>query len=127
MTSDEHTDNGPPPAPMSRDDVLRVAKLARLRVSDDEAEKLRDELDAVLRFAERLNDEGLRLDDAEPLTHLSGDDATEPRWDDDEPTEPLDPDAWRANAPDVAGLFLKVPRVVSKDAAPSAPPPADAP
>jgi aspartyl-tRNA(Asn)/glutamyl-tRNA(Gln) amidotransferase subunit C len=41
--------------PISKKDVEHVAKLARLGLSDDEKEKLTRELNAILTYAEKIN------------------------------------------------------------------------
>ncbi len=106
---------------ISVDDVRRVASLARLRVSDERAKALTRELAAVLRHASRLNDPALGLDGVEPLAGVAIDDAAaEPRWEADEPEAAGDDEGgvdrsaagWRQNAPDMAGPFFRVPRVV---------------
>jgi aspartyl-tRNA(Asn)/glutamyl-tRNA(Gln) amidotransferase subunit C len=40
---------------LSRDDVLKLARLSRLRLSDEEAEKFRTELSEILDYVEKLN------------------------------------------------------------------------
>jgi aspartyl-tRNA(Asn)/glutamyl-tRNA(Gln) amidotransferase subunit C len=47
---------------VSREDVLRVAALARLRLTDREAVELRDELAAILEHVERLEQADLADD-----------------------------------------------------------------
>ena len=42
--------------PISREDVLHVSKLASLRLSDDEVEKLRQELGQILGYVELLGE-----------------------------------------------------------------------
>jgi aspartyl-tRNA(Asn)/glutamyl-tRNA(Gln) amidotransferase subunit C len=40
---------------LSRDDVLKLARLSRLRLSDEEIEKFRGELSEILEYVEILN------------------------------------------------------------------------
>jgi aspartyl-tRNA(Asn)/glutamyl-tRNA(Gln) amidotransferase subunit C len=40
---------------LSRDDVLKLAKLSRLRLSEEEIEKFRGELSAILEYVETLD------------------------------------------------------------------------
>lgn len=49
-------------------DVEYVAKLARLNLSDEEREKFTKQLDAILQYADKLNE--LNTDDIEPTTHV---------------------------------------------------------
>lgn len=41
---------------LSRDDVLKLAALSKLRLSDEEIENLRGELSEILSYVEQLND-----------------------------------------------------------------------
>lgn len=55
---------------LSRDDVLKLAKLARLELSDEEVGAFRKELSDILRYVEQLQEadvEGL-----EPTTQVTG-------------------------------------------------------
>ncbi len=40
---------------LSRDDVLKLAKLSRLKLSDEEIERFRTELSEILEYVEMLN------------------------------------------------------------------------
>lgn len=40
---------------LSRDDVLKLAKLSRLRLTEEEIERFRTELSAILEYVETLN------------------------------------------------------------------------
>ena len=40
---------------LSRDDVLKLARLSRLRLSDEEVEKFSSELSEILDYVEKLN------------------------------------------------------------------------
>jgi aspartyl-tRNA(Asn)/glutamyl-tRNA(Gln) amidotransferase subunit C len=51
---------------VDRDTVKRVARLARIAVSDEEAEALRGELNTILGFVEQLNE--VDVDGVEPMT-----------------------------------------------------------
>jgi aspartyl-tRNA(Asn)/glutamyl-tRNA(Gln) amidotransferase subunit C len=53
---------------VDRDTVKRVAHLARISVSDDEAESLRGELNAILGFVEQLNE--VDVSGVEPMTSV---------------------------------------------------------
>ena len=41
---------------LSRDDVLKLAALSKLRLSDEEVENLRTELSEILNYVEQLNE-----------------------------------------------------------------------
>jgi aspartyl-tRNA(Asn)/glutamyl-tRNA(Gln) amidotransferase subunit C len=53
---------------ITSNDVEHVAKLARLELSDAEKEQFTGQLNAILKYAEKLN--GLDTDDVEPTTHV---------------------------------------------------------
>jgi len=54
---------------LSRDQVLHVARLARLELSEDEQARMREELSKVLDHIERIAELG-DLDDVEPTSHV---------------------------------------------------------
>jgi aspartyl-tRNA(Asn)/glutamyl-tRNA(Gln) amidotransferase subunit C len=53
---------------IDRDQVLHVARLARLRLSDDEVERMTGELSEILEHVERMDE--LDLDGVEPTSHV---------------------------------------------------------
>lgn len=53
---------------IERQDVEYVARLARLRLTEDEQERMLRELDAVLGYIEHI--EELELDGVEPTSHV---------------------------------------------------------
>jgi len=50
------------------DTVKRVARLARIKVSDDQAEKMTGELNEILGFVEQLDE--VNIEGVEPLTSV---------------------------------------------------------
>ena len=50
------------------DEVKHVANLARLAITEEEAEKFSKQLDAIITFAEQLNE--LDTDNVEPTSHV---------------------------------------------------------
>jgi aspartyl-tRNA(Asn)/glutamyl-tRNA(Gln) amidotransferase subunit C len=94
----------------SRAEVERVAELARLSVSDAEAERLAVELEAILAQAQEL----AAVDTAGvPPTAHPVELATPLRADVPEP--PLDPERALANAPEREGTAFVVPRVIDEE------------
>ena len=87
--------------------VRRIATLARLRVEEAEVEKLRGELNSILGWIEQLNE--VNVDGIEPLT---GGARMAMKMRDDVVTDGGYPDKVLANAPDRAGNFYAVPKVV---------------
>jgi len=91
----------------TRSDVERIAALARLSVTEVEAERLAAELEAILAHVEQLS--GLDTSEVEPTSHPI-ELATPLR--DDLPEPPLDPELALANAPERAGSAFVVPKVI---------------
>ena len=89
---------------ITREEVLLVAKLARLELTDDEVERLTGELGAILEAVGKVAE--LDLSDVPPTSHpLSLVNA----WRDDEPHESLGLDEVFANAPQREGDLFRVP------------------
>ena len=53
---------------IDRDQVLHVAKLARLKVTDDEVDRMAEELSKILEHVETMNE--LDLEAVEPTSHV---------------------------------------------------------
>ena len=53
---------------IDRDQVLHVAKLARLRLSDEEVDRMAGELSKILEHVETMNE--LDLEGVEPTSHV---------------------------------------------------------
>jgi aspartyl-tRNA(Asn)/glutamyl-tRNA(Gln) amidotransferase subunit C len=92
---------------IDRADVERVAALARLSVSDEEADRLATELDALLEYVETLR----QVDTAgiEPMSHVIPM-ATPMR--EDRAESGMDPELALVNAPERAGSAFVVPKVI---------------
>jgi aspartyl-tRNA(Asn)/glutamyl-tRNA(Gln) amidotransferase subunit C len=89
---------------ISRDEVLHVARLARLALSDEEVERLGAQLSAILEAVGKVSE--LDLEGVEPTAHPL--DLTNV-WADDEPHESLRVEEALASAPDREGGFFRVP------------------
>ncbi|HUE86366.1 MAG TPA: Asp-tRNA(Asn)/Glu-tRNA(Gln) amidotransferase subunit GatC [Vicinamibacterales bacterium] len=95
-------------AALSREDVLRIAELARLDLTADEVELFTRQLAGILDYVEQIR--ALDTTGVPPTSHVMN----RPVERDDVPVEPLERSVALANAPDAAtesGLF-KVPRVM---------------
>ena len=89
---------------ITRAEVLHVAKLARLELTDDEVDRLTGELSAILEAVSKVSE--LDLSDVPPTSHpLSLVNA----WRDDEPHDSLGLDEVFANAPQREGDLFRVP------------------
>ena len=89
---------------IERSDVEYVARLARLRLSEDEMERMARELSAVLGYIEHI--EELDLTGVEPTSHVV---PLENVLRADEPRESLSRDQALANAPQSADDGFAVP------------------
>ncbi|MBJ6135489.1 Asp-tRNA(Asn)/Glu-tRNA(Gln) amidotransferase subunit GatC [Ochrobactrum sp. Q0168] len=87
--------------------VKRVAHLARIAVSEDDAERMTGELNAILGFVEQLNE--VNVDGVEPMTSVT---PMKMRLRDDKVTDGGIADAVVANAPVTEDNFFVVPKVV---------------
>ena len=89
---------------IDREQVLHVAKLARLRLTDEEVERMSNELSSILEHVERINE--LDLDGVEPTSHVVDvENVLRP----DEPRPSLAREAALAQAPAVAAEGFEVP------------------
>lgn len=57
-------------ADLTRDDVLKLARLARLTITDEEVEKYRAELSEILKYVEQL--QKADVDGLEPTNQVTG-------------------------------------------------------
>ena len=92
---------------ISRADVEHVARLARLHLTDEELERMRVQLDAILAYIDKLK--ALDVDGVEPTSHaVPLVNVMRP----DEVRASLSQADALANAPDRAGEFFRVPRII---------------
>ena len=89
---------------ITKDDVLHVARLARLGLRDGEAERLQSELSAILEAVGKVSE--LDLTDVPPTSHPL---ELVNVWDEDEPRPCLSVDEALANAPEREGDGFRVP------------------
>jgi len=89
---------------ISRDEVLHVARLARLALTDEEVERLTDELGAILDAVSVVAE--LDLADVPPTSHPLD---LVNVWDEDEPRPALALEDVFANAPLRDGDHFRVP------------------
>jgi aspartyl-tRNA(Asn)/glutamyl-tRNA(Gln) amidotransferase subunit C len=92
---------------IGREDVEHVARLARLALTPEELERMRSQLNAILVHIDALK--AVDTDGVEPTSHavpvvnvMRG----------DEPRPPFPPEEMLRNAPDRAGPFVRVPRII---------------
>jgi aspartyl-tRNA(Asn)/glutamyl-tRNA(Gln) amidotransferase subunit C len=89
---------------IDRDQVLHVARLARLRLSDEELERMPAELSKILEHVERMN--RLELEEVEPTSHVV---ELQNVLREDVPRPSLPREKALQGAPDVSGGGFRVP------------------
>ncbi|MGQ3214004.1 MAG: Asp-tRNA(Asn)/Glu-tRNA(Gln) amidotransferase subunit GatC [Shinella sp.] len=87
--------------------VKRVARLARIAVSEDEANRMTGELNGILGFVEQLSE--VNVDGVEPMTSVT---PMVMRKRDDVVSDGSKADDIVANAPATDRNFFQVPKVV---------------
>jgi aspartyl-tRNA(Asn)/glutamyl-tRNA(Gln) amidotransferase subunit C len=94
---------------ISREDVVHVARLARLALTDAELETMREQLNAILSHIDALR--AVDTSGVEPTSHAV------PQFNvmrEDEPKPCFPVEEMLANAPDRAGDFFRVPRIIEE-------------
>jgi aspartyl-tRNA(Asn)/glutamyl-tRNA(Gln) amidotransferase subunit C len=92
---------------LSKQEVLKVGTLSRIRLADAEVERFSSQLSAILGYVDKLRE--LDTTGVEPLAHaLPIHNVLRP----DEVRPSLTPEQALAGAPDSDGDFFRVPRVL---------------
>lgn len=92
---------------LSRDDVAKVAKLARIHVSEDRLDGLAGELNQIIDWVEQLGE--VDTDGVEPMTSAIAHDL---RLRQDKVNDGADPEKVLGNGPSTELGFYVVPKVV---------------
>jgi aspartyl-tRNA synthetase len=95
------------PEKISLQEVKHVARLARLRITDAEAESYQKELNAVLEHFETLQE--LDTENVEPMSHVL---EMKNVWREDRPGKAKKPDSLLENAPVKESDYFKVPKIL---------------
>lgn len=99
---------------ISREDVLRVAELAHLELTEAEVEMYRGQLDAILNYVDKLNQ--LDLTGVEPMAQVlhstARSESPELREDTVRPCDVGE--AVLKGAPDAQGTYFRVPKVIDR-------------
>ena len=91
-------------ARITKEEVLHVARLARLELSDDEVAKFQEQLSDILEAVSKVSE--LDLSDVPPTAHPL---EIANAWAEDEPHDCLPLDDVFANAPDRDGDYFRTP------------------
>jgi aspartyl-tRNA(Asn)/glutamyl-tRNA(Gln) amidotransferase subunit C len=94
---------------ISLHDVQHVARLARLELSETELARMRVEMEAILAYMDKLR--SLDTSGVEPTSHAV---PLRNVMRADEPHASSPRDDMLANAPDRAGDFFRVPRIIEE-------------
>jgi len=90
---------------ITRDEVLHVARLARLALTEDEIERFQEQLSAIVEAVGKVGE--LDLSDVEPTAHPL---ELVNVWGEDDPRPSLGIDDALASAPERDGDYFRVPR-----------------
>jgi aspartyl-tRNA(Asn)/glutamyl-tRNA(Gln) amidotransferase subunit C len=94
---------------ISREQVLHIARLARVGVEDEEVERFAHQLSDILDYFERLS--AVDTADVPPTAHTL---PLHNVWRDDQPEPCLDPEAVMANAPQREGGLFRVKAILDE-------------
>ena len=93
---------------IGREEVIGIARLAHIRFSEEELERLRGQLDQILSYVDKLNE--LDTEGVEPAIGAPAGEPAAGR--EDTPGETLSTERALANAPESGVGHFKVPRVI---------------
>lgn len=95
-------------AKLTRDDVLKLARLSRLTLTDEEISRFTDEISAILQYVEQL--QSVDLSDYEPTSQVTG--LVNVMRPDEVHDYGADATALLKNAPSQESGFIKVKRIL---------------
>ena len=95
-------------ADLTRDDVLQLARLAKLELSEEEISKFKSELGEILHYVEKLNE--VDVTGLEPTTQVTG--LTNVMRNDDVKPYQATQQGLLQNVPNRQGNYIKVRRVL---------------
>ena len=96
-------------ADLTREDVLKLARLARLTITDEEVEKYRAELNEILKYVEQL--QNADVEGLEPTSQVTG--LKNVMAEDEIVDYGVSPDDLLKIAPATEGRHVKVKRMIS--------------
>jgi aspartyl-tRNA(Asn)/glutamyl-tRNA(Gln) amidotransferase subunit C len=94
---------------LTREQVLHIARLARVGIDEDEVDHFAEQLSQVLEYFERLGE--VDTADVPPTAHTL---ALHNVWRDDEPGPSLDVETVLANAPQREGDLFRVKAILEE-------------
>ena len=96
-------------AKLSTDDVLKLARLSRLSLTDEEVDQFAEEISAILQYVEQL--QGVDLSGYEPTSQVTG--LTNVTRPDTEKSYGVSPEELLKNAPATENGHIKVKRMLT--------------
>lgn len=96
---------------LTRDQVLHIARLARLALTDDEVERFAHQLSSILEHAEQVT--ALATEDVPPTSHAI---PLQNVFRPDEPEPSLPQDKALSTAPEAEDGRFRVPRIIEEPA-----------
>lgn len=94
---------------IDRDLILKLEKLSRLELSEEQRSKMQTDLGKMLGMVEKLDE--INLADVDPLLHMTPNTNVSRS---DEVRNQMDTKAAMENAPDGTDKYFKVPKVIKK-------------
>ena len=98
---------------LTEKDVLYVADLAHLELSEEEVKKFLPQLDSILRHMEKLNE--LDTSQIEPMAQVTYPGSQNPPLRADAPRKTFAQEEALANAPEQGAGSFKVPKVIERE------------
>ncbi len=95
---------------ITKEQIKNLAKLARLKLSDEEIESLAEDLSKILNYVKKI--EELNLENIEPLTSII--DKLEFREDEERKGDDEEREKIINNFPQRENNYLKVPKILEK-------------
>lgn len=92
---------------INQQDVEHVARLARLSLNPDDLKTMTGQMDAILGYVDKLNE--LDTTGIEPMAHAV---PMSNAFREDQITEPIGVERALQNAPQQAGNYFKVPKII---------------
>jgi len=92
---------------ISKEEVLHIAKLAKLKLSEEELQMFQEQLGKILEYFKKL--EELNTTEIEPMKHVI---ETKNVLREDKPKEPISQEEALKNAPKSKDGFFEVPKVI---------------
>lgn len=95
---------------LTREEVLHIARLARLRLTEEEVELYREQLGRILAYFKKLGE--LDTSEVEPTSHVLD---VKNVWRADEPRPSVSQEEALRNAPKKRDGYFEVPQVIERE------------